>query len=335
MDIIIKPTQLCNFNCDFCSSNNISNNSNRLLDHNNLFNLFDKYKNDLNTIIVNGGDPLMAPPDYYWKIIDYLDNNHLKTSISFTTNLWDFYIRPDKWKDLFNNKHCYICTSFQYGNKRKLKNGLIYTEEIFKKVIEKFYSYFNYIPHFISVIDNDNYKYAIKTVELAKELNTECKLNPVVMAGKSLNYFPFYKMINIYINIIKKNLEKYEYNTKEIRKLLLNSQKTTCPYNRDCYKSIRCISPENYIHSCGFLNDNHLKNISVNNKTYELSKYNEHDFKKDNLILQPKCLGCNLFKLCNGCYMQIKSIKENNDIESHCINMKKIERELLNVYSIS
>ena len=56
MELIIKPTELCNFKCTFCSSPNISDEHTKILDL--------KYVEDFlkrfpatNTIIVNGGDP--------------------------------------------------------------------------------------------------------------------------------------------------------------------------------------------------------------------------------------------------------------------------------------
>ena len=90
MELIIKPTELCNFKCTFCSSTKIAKHKSDLLSHDYIFRFLNRFP-DTTTIIVNGGDPLMIEPDYYWKIIDYLDENKLSTSIALTTNLWPFY----------------------------------------------------------------------------------------------------------------------------------------------------------------------------------------------------------------------------------------------------
>jgi hypothetical protein len=37
--------------------------------------------------------------------------------------MWDFYINPGKWKNIFSNKRIFITTAFQYGPGRYLKNG--------------------------------------------------------------------------------------------------------------------------------------------------------------------------------------------------------------------
>ena len=85
------------------------------------------------TIIVNGGDPLMVEPDYYWRIIDWLDEHNYDTSISLTTNLWPFYKKPKKWTPLFNNDRVGVTTSFQYGGGRLKGDYTEFTEEDFWK----------------------------------------------------------------------------------------------------------------------------------------------------------------------------------------------------------
>ena len=93
MDLIIKPTELCNFKCSFCSSTKIAEHKKDILSHDYIFKFLKRYP-DTNTIIVNGGDPLMMDPDYYWIIIEHLNENDYKASISLTTNLWPFLVKP-------------------------------------------------------------------------------------------------------------------------------------------------------------------------------------------------------------------------------------------------
>ena len=83
MDLIIKPTELCNFKCTFCSSTKISDNKSDLLSHDQIFKFLERFPYT-KTIIVNGGDPLMLEPDYYWRIIDWLDEKEYDTSIRQT-----------------------------------------------------------------------------------------------------------------------------------------------------------------------------------------------------------------------------------------------------------
>jgi hypothetical protein len=74
MDLIIKPTELCNFKCTFCSSTKISDNRKDELSHDYIFSFLKRFP-ETKTIIVNGGDPLMMEPEYYWKIIRWLDEH--------------------------------------------------------------------------------------------------------------------------------------------------------------------------------------------------------------------------------------------------------------------
>ena len=103
MDLIIKPTEACNFKCTFCSSTDIDADKAGLLDLEYVYKFLKRY-HDTNTIIVNGGDPLMVDPKWYWDLIAHLDEHDYPASISFTSNLWPFIIRPEKWLPLFKHE---------------------------------------------------------------------------------------------------------------------------------------------------------------------------------------------------------------------------------------
>lgn len=320
IDLIIKPTNICNFACQFCSSSNISKN-NTLLDLSYIKDYI--IKHEVKTIIVNGGQPLMLSPEYYLELLNFIKNNNLHIDISFTSNLLDFYLNPNKWLPIFKQQNVGVITSFQYGTQRKLKSGKVYTEDFFKKVYEKFYNLIGYKLQFISVINHENEQYILKTVNLAKQLGTQCKLNPMLKSGRAKQSYPFYKMFANYLSIFQNKLDIYEFNCKLLKKAI-NNQKTCCPFNRNCYKTIRAINPQKKIHSCGSFND--ITNQT--NDLYELHKYSEDSIKKDNLVLSNKCFSCQLFNICNGCYRQIQILKQENNIQQHCTQMRLIYQKL-------
>ena len=68
MELIIKPTELCNFKCTFCSSTRIAAHKSDLLSHDYIFRFLKRFP-QTKTIIVNGGDPLMVDPSYYLSLI--------------------------------------------------------------------------------------------------------------------------------------------------------------------------------------------------------------------------------------------------------------------------
>ena len=79
MELVLKPTYKCNFHCTFCSSNKLPKTE---IDFKVLTSKILELKPK--TIIVNGGDPLMMPPSFYYDLKSFLLENNLNTEISLT-----------------------------------------------------------------------------------------------------------------------------------------------------------------------------------------------------------------------------------------------------------
>jgi radical SAM protein with 4Fe4S-binding SPASM domain len=337
MDLIIKPTEKCNFKCTFCSSTNITEDKTAELDVEKIFEFLKRYP-ETQTIIVNGGDPLMMPPEYYWKIIKHLDDIKSSASISFTSNLWPFYKNPKKWKDLFNHPRMGVTTSFQYGGGR-LKGDLSeFTEEDFWKVSDAMLKYCGYRPDFISVITEENAHRAIDNVLLAKEMNVECKLNyafssgpPVkfkgIPMGQEGNPYILSDIYEVYVKIWEMGLTDWEYNTKQMT-LRLKGQTTTCPQNRNCDSGIRVLQPSGDYYSCGAFGDDREYPISFEE---EMKGKKFFPLKNDIEInhLKNDCLTCPMFDICNGCKKTIKDLKTHDLVERHCKKMKQLSVKIL------
>ena len=200
MELIIKPTEACNFACTFCSSNQITQESKgkaAFLKLETIYQFLERFP-QTHTIIVNGGDPLMMSPDYYWSLIDYLETRHLPATLSLTTNLWDFYLHPDKWTDLFCVPRVGITTSFHYGDTRRINSRRVYDEGMFWKVSDAFFDRVGYRPDFISVINEQNEYWALDNVRLAKKMQVECKLNNALASGREGRPYQLSKIYQIY-----------------------------------------------------------------------------------------------------------------------------------------
>ena len=319
MDLIIKPTESCNFKCTFCSSSEITSvDRTALLPLDRISDFLDEHPNT-RTIIVNGGDPLMVKPDYYWSIIEELERREMSSTIlSFTTNLWAFYVKPDKWVDLFNHPQVTVTTSFQYGEGRLKGDGTPYTALDFYKVSELFMEKTGKPLDFISVVaTKDDLKTAIKNVKLAKSLDVECKLNYAMASGRQSMPLLLADIYKIYVEIYKKDLLHWEYNTKDIIKSMRNID-TSCPRNRKCDEGIRCLQPEGDEYYCGSFGDD--KEYSVGD-----------NFRDDPSLIsmRPDCFLCPLFNLCNGCAKTIKDHKTRDMDGVHCFKMKQLEPQLL------
>lgn len=342
MDLIIKPTEKCNFKCTFCSSTHITDDKDVELDHAKIFQFLERYPNT-NTIIVNGGDPLMMPPDYYEEILNWLDERNYKTTISFTTNLWPFYKNPTKWSNVFSHKRVGVTTSFQYGGGR-LKGDLSeFTEEDFWNVSNLFVTYFAYRPNFISVITDENQHLAIKNVELAKKMNTECKLNYAMSSGPPVKFkgiimgqegkpYLLANIYEIYVEIWKRGLAPWEFNTKQMMNRL-KGHATCCPQNRDCDSGIRVLQPSGDYYSCGAFGDDRQYPIDFE---MEMAGATIHPIKHEFELqtMTPDCYGCPMFEICNGCKKTIKDHKDYNLAEIHCKKMKTLAEDIINSNSL-
>jgi radical SAM protein with 4Fe4S-binding SPASM domain len=337
MELIIKPTERCNFKCTFCSSTHITDEKTKELDLDYIYRFLERYP-ETNSIIVNGGDPLMMDPSYYWKIIEYLDRNNLKSTLSFTTNLWPFYKNPNKWKELFNNPRMGIATSFQYGGGR-LKGDLTeFTEEDFWKCSDAMLEHCGYRPDFIAVITEENEKDAIKNVELAKRMNVECKLNYALSSGPPIRFkniimgqegkpYMLAKIYEIYVKIWEMGLYHWEYNTKQMMKRLKGGN-TTCPQNRECDSNIRALQPSGDYYSCGSFGDDRKYSIDFE-KEMSGKKILPLKFQPELQSLKNSCFTCPMFQICNGCKKTIKDLKDHDLVEDHCFRMKQIAPKII------
>jgi radical SAM protein with 4Fe4S-binding SPASM domain len=337
MDLIIKPTEKCNFKCTFCSSTHITEDKAAELDHQYIFDFLKRFP-ETNTIIVNGGDPLMMDPDYYWKIIEHLDLIGSKASISFTSNLWPFLKNPNKWKELFKHPRMGITTSFQYGGGR-LKGDLTeFTEEDFWKVSDAMLEHVGYRPDFISVITEENDKDAIKNVELAKRMNVECKLNYAFSSGPPVKFknitighqgkpYLLADIYEIYVEIWKRGLAPWEFNTKQMMKRLVGGA-TCCPQNRSCDSGIRALQPSGDYYSCGAFGDDMEFPIEFKKEMAgDFIQPLKHIFELQTMTND--CYGCPMFEICNGCKKTIKDHKDHGLTEVHCRKMKTLAADII------
>jgi sulfatase maturation enzyme AslB (radical SAM superfamily) len=310
LELIIKPTSKCNFSCSFCAASTLD------VKHPN--SVPDQLKEVLGIlrpdgIIITGGEPLCCSPDYYEELLELCG-----CSLSFTTNLKDFYLNPDKWTKLFNNPRVNVCTSFNYGKTRLWNKDTVYDEETFRKVMALFKERVRYVPPFIAVISEENEDTYLKHVHFAKELGTRCRLNNALKMGRQSTYYPRYKMFQKWLELIEMGLDKYEINCSE-------RAVGCCPTNSNlmCQSTIRCIyiDSENNIHygDCeDKINMDAGLEIELDTERPEAKpqpiKYNE--------AINDKCTYCELFNICNGCSTNREQAKESPEYCSEMLKLK-------------
>ena len=326
MDLIIKPTELCNFKCTFCSSTHITEDKATILDLQYIYDFLNTYPNT-NTIIVNGGDPLMIDPQYYWDIIKYLDKHDLPATLSLTSNLWPFYKKPEKWVELFNHERVGIATSFQYGSGRLKGDYTVFTEEDFWNVSDTMLELVGYRPTFISVISEENEHTVIDTVKLAKEMGVVCKINHAMASGIQYKPYRLSKIYEMYIKIHEAGLTDWEYNTQQMIKVL-RDEAVTCPLSRNCDKGIRAYNPSGDLYTCGAFADDLEYEITLGQKEVFNTQLELQSLKQS-------CYTCPMFKICNGCRKTISDLKKHNMVEDHCYHMKQLAEKIITYNNVN
>ena len=338
MDLIIKPTEACNFACTFCSSSYLVDDKKVRLHLDQIYQFLERFPMT-NTIIVNGGDPTMMPVSYYDELCDHLDDKGYKANISMTTNLWDFYKNPDKWTPLFNRmfkgdperRRVNVTTSFNYGDGRRITKDRIFTEEDFVKISDLMLERVGYRPHFISVIDESNLHNAIDNVRLAKHLDVDCKLNYAMASGKQGIPLPLSKIYEVYVQIWREGLANWEWNTRQMANRLAGAP-TSCPLNRSCDEGIRVLHPDGKYFSCGAFADDLEYEIDFKTEVLDKGKRQTplQDDKEIN-ALKPECYACPMFQVCNGCRKHVKDLHRSGLVEEHCAKMKSIANDIIDI----
>ena len=323
MDLIIKPTQLCNFKCTFCSSTQITESNKDVLDLSQVARFLDRFP-DTKTIIINGGDPLMLPPQYYWDLLALLEARGMdRTTLSFTSNLWDFYKHPEKWETLFKHSMVGVGTSFHYGDSRRISERRVFTEEDFLKISDMMLERVGFRPDFISVIDRSNLSQALANVELAKRLGVVCKLNYVNASGRQGQSLLMGDIYRVYLDVYRAGLMDWEYNTKQVINRW-NRYHTTCPLNRDCDAGIRAMNPNGEYYSCGAFSDDRLYRIDFDAEMASDTIQRPLLAVPELFSMHEGCFGCEMFEQCNGCRKTVHDVKQSGRVEEHCQKMKAL-----------
>lgn len=326
MELIIKPTEKCNFKCTFCSSTSIADDIKDELSLSNIYKFLRRFPNT-NTIIVNGGDPLMMKPSYYQKLLDHIEIFNYPTTVAFTTNLWPFYTNPDKWIDIFRHPRIGITTSFHYGDSRLKGDYSVFTEEDFWAVSDKMLELVGYRPGFISVIDENNEDTALDNVRLAKKMGVECKLNYAMASGIQSRPYQLSKMYKLYLDVYDAGLTEWEFNTKQMIKRLRN-EALMCPQNRECDSTIRALQPSGDYYSCGAFGDDREYAIDFEK---EMAGEFFTPLQKDLEIqtMHDGCYTCPMFQICNGCKKTVKDTQRHGLVEEHCTLMKQLAPRII------
>lgn len=117
-----------------------------------------------------------------------------------------------------------------------------------------------------------------------------------------------YLMGKMYQSLVKVDmgLEEWEDSTKVMARALWTS-KCSCPVDRDCDNNQRVLQPNGYYSCVSFGDDkvypiNFTKEVSLKGPVERINKNLDYPMTENCM------LGCELFKLCNGCLKTVKKL---------------------------
>lgn len=310
MELIIRATGRCNFDCTFCSADGLD------IAHPADGRVPSEIKRVINTIhptsiIISGGEPLMIDPGYYLELHDIA-----KCHISITSNLKDFYYHPYKWKEVLTHKDIDLVTSFNYGDTRKWDRETVYTEDRFIRVSKIYNDVIGKPLPFIAVIDESNEHLVLDHVILARELNTVCRLNNATEQGRQKKTYPKWKMIKHYMDIINAGLGNHEIycSTRRFDQCPMNFDMLCRSYIRACY--VDNSGKLHYYQCCEDTSESSTLGLDTDCQCYSPQYPTEH--------VNENCVFCDMFPLCNGCWSQARFYPPE-----HCEEMLKLRGKLI------
>lgn len=233
--IILKPTDECNFRCQYCYHADTSYCKGRM-DFSLFEELLDKTFSYYNTveIIFHGGEPLLMGFDYIKKAIETIykkkpDKTWLRVGIQ--TN---GYFLDEKICELCKKYNIQISVSLDGLNEYNCLRDK--TEEVFNKITtlhKKGYPF-----NILGVVHKKNIKGYEEFYNYAKENDYHLKMNPIFKSGAAKNNESYLLDKEEYLNLLKSFYPKWIDDTHPIRRF-------------DPFYNLTLMAVTNKGHECG------------------------------------------------------------------------------------
>ena len=189
INTLIKPTHECNMRCRYCFAEKYGY-ENSLLDINKLKRYIELLatKYQYINLVWHGGEPLMAPLDYYQEIYDYCKKFDTNFIYSLQTN--GTLLNNDNIA-FFKKNNTNIGLSFDGLTNYKTR---FYTQRILKNI--RLLQSNEMYPGAILVVNQNNVDNLIGEYEYFKSLNLGMKMNPMFnnMQYKCFNLYRISKL---------------------------------------------------------------------------------------------------------------------------------------------
>lgn len=335
INTLIKPTHQCNMRCKYCFSEKYGY-GNSLLDINALKKylllLSEKFK--YINVVWHGGEPLLAPLDFYTEIYDYCSKIDAKFMYSLQTN---GTLLDEKNITFFKNHDTNIGLSFDGTNNETIRGN-----------IKKILSNINLLqkngmfPGAILVVNQKNVNHLIEEYEYFKSLNVGMKINPMFNDGAA-KFNDFLKLNpDEYIDNFVTFFKYWAFDTNcninvstciDLVNLVVNEHTGVCTYN-SCLGKWLCFDSNGHIYPCDRLCLNEYDLGDINDIKSIDEVFQNKNFAvllKNSIVRREKCISnCEYFKNCYGGCNANASLNNEASYNISCYIQKGILRELKN-----
>lgn len=262
-------------------------------------------------------------------VVEYAKStDHIK-EVGITTNLWDFYKRPYKWVDIFKDPIVDVCTSFQYGNQRRISKDRVFDQHTFVEIYNLYKRVVGKPLSFIYVVDNENATDVDRAIELAKQLGTTCKINGKFISGRSTENYRLADLYKIYQRIILRGDQDVEDNSCDIVAMIQGQSVNNCCVATNCDQKFRVVDSSGIVSMCS-INANNIDRESVIHTPFNLDDNITNDRRYQ--YVSSRCFDCIAYRFCNNCKVTVKGLKQLTDkqLDDHCQSMKSTIETLTN-----
>ena len=305
INTLVKPTHQCNMRCKYCFAEKYGY-DNSLLDIDSL----KKYVSLLSqkfqfiNLVWHGGEPLMAPLEFYDEIYDYCSKMDTKFMYSLQTN---GVLLNQENIDFFKSHDTSIGLSFD-GIDNELTRGN--TGKILSNIdLLKVNGMF---PGAVLVVNQNNVDHLIDEYEYFKSLDIGMKVNPMFSDGAAKGN-PFLTLdpdqyIKNFVTFFKYWALDTDCNINvstclDLVRLVVNEHAGVCTYN-SCLGKWLCFDSNGHIYPCdrlcldtydlGYINDIKCIDDVFQNQNFI-------NLLNDSIKRREKCIStCDYFKNCYG-----------------------------------
>ena len=348
--LILKPTYVCNADCDYCYTP--PKNENRW-DFEKFKKMFDRLEPVLThycTIMWHGGEPMMMNPEFYDKCCDYIKTKLSHPNFEMQTNITRYSSK--KWKPLFE-KHfkSEILTSYDADEIHRTINGdpALYAKRFkdgFKTCLDD-----GFRCGLVSVIDrtnkhsvNDLIDYVLATDAGRGKVHID--IDAMEACGRKEDDGTILSNIE-YADVLISMLERWNYEklnlsieplTTLLSGFLNGSGNSRCGNDSSCAMGILIMDNDGSISSCEELKevartkDEYIYGNILTDSLDKIFTSKAHSIMASRSYNMPlECAQCDAFMMCKGGCPRFVLQKNNDisDIDPRCDMFKKIYAQMV------